>query len=100
MPVSDFADIWNVKNLGVVAFLNRGSENPNINRQVINSCETRLFPSSGIDTVTADDDVTGLTPAAVYNAAGVRLDKVAGKGVYLMEYHKNGKRIVKKVMVK
>ena len=100
VPVSDFADIWNVKNLGVVAFLNRGSENPNINRQVINSCETRLFPTSGIDTVTADDDVTGLTPAAVYNAAGVRLDKVAGKGVYLMEYHKNGKRIVKKVMVK
>lgn len=101
VPVGDFADIWNVKNLGVVAFLNRGSENPNINRQVINSCETRLFPLSGIDAVTADnDDVTGLTPAAVYNAAGVRLDKVAGKGVYLMEYHKNGKRIVKKVMVK
>lgn len=102
VPVANFADIWNVNNLGVVAFLNRDNGRTTIERQVINSCETRLSsgPNTGIDSAEVDNDVTGMTPTAIYNAAGVRVNKVTEKGVYLMKYNKNGKQIVKKVMVK
>lgn len=92
-------ETWNTSKLAVVAFLNRGIQNSNVERQVINCGELKFQSITGIDEVAASGSAAE-TPVAIYNMAGVRVSGLNGKGVYLVKSLKDGKPVVRKVMVK
>ena len=95
----DVDEYWNAEKLGIIAFLNRGIENSNFERQIINSCEKRISAPTGIENVVEESDKDAKV-TAIYNMAGTRVNKYNGKGLYLVKTIENGKPIVRKVLVK
>lgn len=87
---------WNADNLSVVAFINRGLENPSDRRQVINSGETQLTnQATGISQAAHEGESRVV---AIYNLAGVQqpLGVKPAKGVYLVKRVVNGQTVVTK----
>lgn len=81
---------YNPEKLGVIAFLNRGPENGNLERQIINSTEAAVKSSStGIVGVeVSDESKTGM----MYDLSGRRVVKPLKGGIYIL----NGKKIILK----
>ncbi len=76
---TDLDPEWNADSLYVVAFLDRGLEYSNFDRQVINSAEIQPKPSAGIDTLPT---VRTQRDGNIYDLAGRRVVHPA-KGVYV-----------------
>ena len=76
---TDLDPEWNADSLYVVAFLDRGLEYSNFDRQVINSAEIQPKPSAGIDTLPT---VRTQHDGNIYDLAGRRVAHPA-KGVYV-----------------
>ncbi|MDY6205992.1 MAG: Omp28-related outer membrane protein [Prevotella sp.] len=76
---------WNAENLYVVAFLNRGLQNNNFERQIINASEIYLSTSTGISVTNAGDK----EKQPVYDLYGRRVSKMS-QGIYIS----NGKKFV------
>ena len=100
---------WNKSNLYVVAFLNRGVENPEMSRNIINSAEGAISWPNAVYGVEQDSKVAITTldgtiyingnaeGVEVYNLAGARLANTSlNDGIYLV---KKGD-VVAKVFVK
>lgn len=81
---------YNPEKLGVIAFLNRGPENSNLERQIINSTEAAVKSSStGIVGVeVSDESKTGM----MFDLSGRRVAKPLKGGIYIL----NGKKIILK----
>lgn len=77
---------WNADSLYVVAFVDRGLEYTNFNRQVINAAEIQPESTSGISSLTSE---TAKRDNAIYDLSGRRVAHPA-KGIYV----KHGKKYV------
>lgn len=76
---TDLDPEWNADSLYVVAFINRGLEYSNFDRQVINSAEIQPKPSAGIDTLPT---MRAQRDGNIYDLAGRRVAHPT-KGVYV-----------------
>lgn len=77
---ADVYEDYNPANLGVIAFLNRGENNPHTNRQIVNSCEVKVEGvSDGIGQVTTQKSATD---NHWYDLSGRRVVKPT-KGIYV-----------------
>lgn len=85
---ADMYEDYNPANLKVIAFLNRGEENPYNQRQVINSNEVEVSIPDAIEAVEVGKSIAG---EAWYDLSGRKVLKPA-KGIYV----KNGKKILVK----
>lgn len=95
----DIDEYWAANKLGIIAFLNRSTEGHTVkNRQIINTVEHKVAVPTGIGEVVAGEAEGAVT--AIYNTAGMKLNRISGKGVYLVKSEKNGKVTVKKILVK
>jgi hypothetical protein len=83
-------DDYNKENLSVIAFLNRGDQNPHLKRQVINSKEAFVgTDNTGIGSVVTDESKQ---PAVYYDLMGRRVLNPTQGGVYI----KNGQKVLVK----
>ncbi len=78
---------WDLKHLRIVAFINRGGDNDNFDRQIINSTAFDVDTTTGISTIGADKQNKGLR---VYDLSGRRVNKMSQHGIYIV----NGKKVV------
>ena len=85
---------YNPANLSVIALINRGQQNNNLNREIINSTEAAVPLPAGIENVKNDNELelrNGVfyhngQPAEMYTLSGVRITSVKGRpGVYLVK---------------
>ena len=85
---------YNPANLSVVALINRGKGNDNLNREIINSTETDVPLPAGIENVKADGGLElhdGVfyrngQPTEMYTLSGIRVTSVKGRpGVYIVK---------------
>ena len=85
---------YNPANLSVIALINCGQQNNNLNREIINSTEAAVPLPAGIENVQNDNELelrTGVfyhngQPAEMYTLSGVRITSVKGRpGVYLVK---------------
>lgn len=79
---------WNRANLRIVAFVNRGGDNDNFDRQVINSTSFAVSDPTGIHSVTNDRLTNGRQ--RVYDLSGRLVKHPASHGVYIV----SGKKVV------
>lgn len=83
-------DDYNKENLSVIAFLNRGDQNPHLKRQVINSKEEFVgTDNTGIGSVVTDESNK---PVVYYDLMGRRVLNPTQGGVYI----KNGQKVLVK----
>lgn len=90
---ADVYDDYNPKKLSVMAFLNRGEQNGNLERQVINSTEADVLTEGGetaIDGVELDQVSAGAS--VFYDLGGRRVLTPVKGGLYI----KNGKKVILK----
>ena len=85
---------YNPANLSVVALINRGKGNDNLNREIINSTEADVPLPAGIENVKADGGLElhdGVfyrngQPTEMYTLSGIRVTSVKGRpGVYIVK---------------
>lgn len=90
---TDVYDDYNPKKLSVMAFLNRGEQNGNLERQVINSVEAPVLTEGGetaIDAVQVDQATAGAP--VFYDLGGRRVLTPVKGGLYI----KNGQKVILK----
>lgn len=80
---------WNSNNLRIVAFVHRGGDNDNFDRQIINSTEFPVSISDGIASATAGPEAKD-GKQEIYDLQGRRVGQAAQHGVYII----NGKKVV------
>lgn len=98
---------WDLPSLKVIAFLNRGTENDNMNRQIINSEEV-VAGESGIGSVNIDGNlriemnggnilVGGEAASEVYNLSGVRVaSSNLPAGIYIVKTEQGCRKVIVK----
>ncbi|MBO5133836.1 MAG: Omp28-related outer membrane protein [Bacteroidaceae bacterium] len=90
---TDVYDDYNPKKLSVMAFLNRGEQNSNMERQIINSTEAPVLAEGGetaIDGVQVDQNTVGAP--VFYDLGGRRVLTPVKGGLYI----KNGQKVILK----
>ncbi|MBR2863832.1 MAG: Omp28-related outer membrane protein [Bacteroidaceae bacterium] len=90
---TDVYDDYNPKKLSVMAFLNRGEQNSNMERQIINSTEAPVLAEGGetaIDGVQVDQTTVGAP--VFYDLGGRRVLTPVKGGLYI----KNGQKVILK----
>lgn len=94
---------WDLPNVKVIAFLNRGKENDNMNRQIINSAEA-FAGESGVEDLKVNDQrieitegtvfVGGQPATDIYNLSGVKVSSSnLPAGIYIVKTDKGCKKI-------
>lgn len=87
---TDIYSDYNADNLGVIAFINRGKQNSNLERQIINSAEAVVKnTSTGIQGVEADATIKN---SLWYDLSGRRILAPQKGGIYI----KDGQKVILK----